>query len=230
MRTPLPSLRRLAGALALTAVAAATASAQVAWTDWTSAGTNTASGTLSFGGQMVGVTYTGPYTFVQTGAGNETNYWLPNVYTGAGVPNAPTTTDIVALSTGGTKTITFSTPVVNPLLALVSWNGQANVTFGGPIQLVATGGSGNCGFWGCGSFVVNGNALTANGEAHGTIRLVGTYSSITFVDVTENWHGFTVGAEAVATTNVIPEPSTYALMATGLVGTLVAARRRRNRA
>lgn len=57
---------------------------------------------------------------------------------------------------------------------------------------------------------------------HGIIRLPGTFTSITFIDSTESWHGFTAGIA-----NVVPEPATWAMMIAGfgLVG--VAARRRR---
>lgn len=220
----LRTLRRITGGLAAIVVAAAPAHAQVSWTDWLTTGTNTASGTLDFLGTPVGVTYSGPYSFVQTGCG--TNYWANNsaVYTGAGVPNAPATCDIIALDGGGLKTITFSQAVVNPLLALVSWNGQSAVPFSGPIQVVNSG----CGHWGCGTLTANGNVLTATGEAHGTIRVLGTYTSISFTDGSENWHGITVGAESLASS--VPEPSTVVLMATGLAGVLGAARRRRRAA
>jgi len=71
----------------------------------------------------------------------------------------------------------------------------------------------------------SGNQLFTSGEVHGTIQLSGSYTSITFTDGSENWHGLTVGAPAVA--NVVPEPSTYALMAAGLAGLALARRRRK---
>ena len=127
----------------------------------------------------------------------------------------------VALDVGGAKTITFSQAVVDPLIALVSWNNQAPILFNGPIQVVSSG----CGYWGCGTISASGNTLVTGGEAHGTIRLVGTYTQITFADGSENWHGITVGATDVAT--VTPEPSTFVLLASGLVGVFGVVRRRR---
>ena len=127
--------------------------APVAWTDWTSTTSNTVAGSLLVGSTSVGVTYSGAqYSFAQV-SGSGTDYWLPAVpYVSPTVSNAPIGTDIVALSAAGTSTITFSAPVVNPLIALVSWNG-ARVTFGGGadtqtynIQYLSSG----CGFWGCG--------------------------------------------------------------------------------
>jgi hypothetical protein len=209
-------LRQLAGALAIAVVGASTAQGQVTWTDWTSAGAGVVNGNMALG-SGVNVTFSGPYSFAQTSCG--TNYWLPNAYTGPGVPNAPPGCDIISLNAGGAKTITFSQAVLNPFISLVSWNGQGPVTFNGPVQVIANGG----GYWGSGTMSASGNTLFMSGEVHGTIQLAGSYNSITFSDGGENWHGLTVGASVVAT----PEPGTYVLMATGLIGVFGIARRRR---
>lgn len=206
--------------MAITAISGSTAFGQVAWTDWTSTGANTVFGSFVLGATTVTVTYSGSYSFAQTGCG--TDYWTPNVYTGPGVPNAPPACDIVALDAGGQKTITFSQAVVDPLFSLVSWNGQGPIGFNGPLQVVSSG----CGFWGCGTVGASGNTLLTSGEAHGTIRLLGTYTQITFTDGSENWHGFTVGATDLPT--VVPEPSSFVLLASGLVGVFGIVRRRRN--
>lgn len=201
---------------------AAPASAQVSWADWTASGTNTVTGTMMFGGVPVGVTYTGLYSFVQLGCG--TNYWTPtSTYMGAGVPNAPTNCEMIGLSTGGTKTLTFSQPVTDPLLALVSWNVQPNVRVGGPVVVVNTG----PGTFGSGAITVTPTGFSTNGEVHGVIRVQGTYTSLTFTDDSEHWHGLTVGATSMAT-SVVPEPSTITLLAGGLllVGAGAARRRR----
>jgi hypothetical protein len=225
-------IKNLSRSLALAAVASASLpsiAATVDWTNWTSAGTQTVAGSAVDGGSTVGVTFSGDYAFAQI---NNTgvDYWLPAVpYISSAVSNAPASPDIVGLSAAGTFTITFSQPVVNPLIALVSWNG-ANVTFGGgadqqayDIQYLSSG----CGYWGCGSFgSPTSTSFTGNGELHGVIELQGTYSSITFSDsVAEYWHGLTVGFESIASAPV-PEPGNLALMLAGL-GTLGIALRRR---
>jgi hypothetical protein len=215
-------------ALAVQGASAAT----VSWADWTSDDSTTVSGSLTVDGSPVSVTYSGAqYAFAQlNGAG--TNYWSPTVpYLSSAVSNAPGTPDIVSLSAAGTSVITFSAPVVNPLIALVSWNG-ANVTFGGgadsqvyDIDYLSSG----CGFFGCGSYgSPTSNSFVGVGELHGVIELVGTYSTITFTDSTnEFWHGLTVGA--FATSAPVPEPGGIGMMLLGLgvVGALV--RRRKGR-
>ena len=218
------SQRLLAGAVTATLVLAAPARAQVDWTDWTAPGpttpANTIVGTLEFLGTPVVVTYTGPYAFMQASCG--TNYWsTPGTYTGAGVPTAPDNCEIIALTAGGPKTITFSQPVLNPLLGLVSWNGQPNVQLSTPFEVVNTG----SGFFGSGVLTPIAGGFSTSGEVHGTLRLLGTYSSITLDDDTEFWHGFTVGATALAPTRV-PEPGTVTLLAVGLLALGTAARRR----
>jgi hypothetical protein len=115
---------------------------------------------------------------------------------------------MIALATGGTETITSSTPVVDPLIALVSWNSNT-VDFGTPIEVLSFG----AGYWGNGTPVVNGNGtgFFGSGEVHGVIRLPGTFSSISFQHSSENWHGFSVGI-----TSVVPEPDTRLLLALAL--------------
>jgi hypothetical protein len=209
-------------ALGAALVVGAPAQAQVAWTDWTSAGASTASGTMTLGATPVGVTYTGPYSFVQTGCG--TNYWAPNVYTSVAVPDAPIACDIVALNDGGLKSITFSQAVTNPFIAFLSWNGQGStpVPFTGfdgatPVVPVLDLLSQGTSFWGSGSASVSGNDLTVTGEVGGTIELEGTFTEIDFSDLPENWHGLTVGATSLAGPISTPEPATFMLMGTGLI-------------
>jgi hypothetical protein len=220
MNAPSCTLISVATTLAFTAGAANAATAS--WTDWTSSTTTPPAvlGTLDVGGTAVDVTFSGAYSFAQTVGG--TNYWSPAApYIGAAVDNAPPAADIIALNSAGTATITFSQAVVNPLIALVSWNGNT-VDFGVPINVLSYG----AGYWGNGTPVLNatGTGFFGSGEVHGVIELPGTYTSISFTHTSENWHGLTVGVLGVAP--AVPEPSTYALLGMGLLAIAITRRRR----
>jgi hypothetical protein len=202
----------------------------VHWADLTGATTNQVTGTITAGSDVVGVTFSGSYGFAQT-SGAGINYWIePNPalrpYTGGIVDNAPPDTDIIALSEGGPKTITFSEPVTDPFLALVSWNGNAP-TFGQPFEIISQG----CGFWGCGTFsAVTPTSFIGSGELHGIIRFPGTHTSLTFTDTSEFWHGIQIGIAAVGTQpppTGVPEPTTLALLAFGLLALVSVGRRRK---
>jgi len=204
--------------------AAGAQAAPAFWTDWTSttAGASQVLGTLNVSGTPVGVTFAGAYSFAQTSGG--TNYWVPSgPYVSPAVDNPPPDSDIVALNTGGTATIAFSAPVSNPLIGLVSWNGNT-VDFGVPIEILSFG----PGFWGNGTPVLNaaGTGFFGSGEVHGVIRLPGTFSSISFTHTSENWHGFTVGVLGLGTPNDAPEPGSVALLGLGLAGIAMARRRK----
>jgi len=184
------------------------------WADWTSvtAGAPGVLGTLNTGSGTVNVAFSGSYSFAQITTG--TNYWNPSApYISSAVSNAPPAFDIIALNIGGTATITFSAPVQNPLLALVSWNSNT-VDFGVPIEILSFG----AGFWGNGTPILNadGDGFLGSGEVHGVIRLAGTFSSISFTHTSENWHGFTVGV--VPPTTGVPEPATMLLLGFGMLG------------
>jgi len=230
MSKDLPRYARtgLAALISSTLAVAAAQAATVNWTDWTSKTSNTVSGSVIADSTSIGVTYGGvQYSFAQIN-GVGTDFWSPTTpYLSPTVSNSPTPVDIVALSAAGTSTITFSQAVVNPLIALVSWNG-AKVTFGGGadsqtynIQYLSSG----HGYWGTGSFgSPTSNSFTGVGELHGVIELVGTYKTISFTDTTpEGWHGLTVGFESVA---AVPEPSVAWLMLAGLPLMAFIARRR----
>lgn len=164
------------------------------WANWTSNTSSEVSGTLTVGSSIIDVTFSGAYGFSQTSGG--TNYWNPPTpYISPLVDNAPPSSDIIGLGSGGSATIKFSEVIQDPILALVSWNGNI-VDFGVPIEILSYG----AGYWGDGIPILNssGTGFYGNGEVHGVIRLPGSYSSITFTHTSEYWHGLTVGVLDVA--------------------------------
>lgn len=162
--------------------------------NWTNSTPSEVSGTLTVGSSTIGVTFSGAYYFAQTSDG--INYWNPPApYISQIVDNAPPTSDIIGLGSGGYETIKFSEVIQDPIIALVSWNSNT-VDFGVPIEILSYG----AGYWGNGVPILNssGTGFYGNGEVHGIIRLPGAYSSITFTHTSEYWHGLTVGVLGVA--------------------------------
>lgn len=188
------------------------------WADWQSSVNGkpgSASGVMNFADESVDVTYNGEVYFAQTSGG--TNYWNPSTpYISTEVSNAPPASDIIALCGGNTivNTISFSKPVVDPVMAIVSL-GQGGVSvryeFNAPFEILSCG----RGYWGGGPtslYIGTSPNILVGNEGHGTIQFSGTYSSISWtVPVYEGWHGFTVGAMAIATTTAVTLASFDAL-------------------
>lgn len=63
--------------------------------------------------------------------------------------------------------------------------------------------------------------FSGNGEVHGVLKFSGSFTSLSFDDSSENWHGYQIGVGNV------PEPASWALMIVGFGMVGAAARRRR---
>ncbi len=193
----------------------------VEWTDWTSAVTGPSGSASGIMGD-VGVTYSGDVHFAQLG--NGTDYWIePNStsapYTGSSVVStAPTPSEIIATAWGGvTNTLTFSAPVLNPVMAIVSL-GQPRVgvayDFDTPFTVISEG----QGYWGDGSFIHSSGDALMGYEFHGVIQFAGSLSSISWTtNVYESWQGFTLGKVTPQNSDV-SEPSPMLLLSFGLLG------------
>lgn len=180
-------------------------------------------------GSVIGVSYSG-HVVVDSQFNNTGTYYYTGFnggtspYTNSLVANAPLAKDIIALA-GQTNapinnTITFSAPVVNPIMDIVSLGQQgqpSNYDFNTPFVIVSQGG---------GYFGNNGNALSnpfgnrlSGFEGNGVIQFIGTFTSISFTaSPAEYWGGFNVGVQAV------PEPASVIAVSGGLI---ILLRRRR---
>jgi hypothetical protein len=124
----------------------------VTWTDWTTINVGdpggSALGTLSPSGQPpVTVGFSGDVEpSSQTSDLGNYDYWTPtSTWAGAAVPDAPTNPGIIGLFDGGgiTQTLTFSQPIVDPVMALFSLgnaqDGQVTYTFNAPFTILSGG-------------------------------------------------------------------------------------------
>ncbi len=214
---------KLAFAAAALAASGLAQSATIDWNTWTSNSTGTIDST------SVTTTFTG-----QTNLGWYASYpsWAPGgTYAdGTVVANGPSSTNgIVVLNGGNTnvQTITFSTPVVDPVMAIWSL-GQggidASFDFTNATPMFVAGGVSV--EYGGSSIVVSGSDVSGS-EGNGTVQFIGTYSSISWTNPTfENWYGFDVG---VAGVSAVPEPGSMGLLLAGLTLVGLAARRRQKR-
>lgn len=205
----------------------ALASDPISYTDWTSAsspGVNaSASGTLTLSSGTVNVTYNGEFAFAQVNNGGN-QYWTegsPPPYTGnAVVGNAPSTSDIIALSeqsANEVNTITFSQAVLNPIM-LINSLGQPGLgvsyVFNQPVTLLSAG----QGYWGgnATSMTLSGTTLTGF-EGAGALEFLGEINSISWTTRGgEYWNGFTIGAVTEQSQGVPDGGTTVALLGMSL--------------
>lgn len=149
----------------------------VTWADWTAAGPGSVTGRLALPSGAIDVAYRGDVYGSQTTAGG--NSWTPaSAYTSATVPDPPPGPGIIELAGGPDTpdTLTFSQPVTNPLIAIVSLGtGYANLTatlvFDAPVTILSTG---TPGFVGSGVLMATDGGV-AGTEAQGVVEVEGTF-------------------------------------------------------
>lgn len=205
----------------------------ISWTDWTAFTAGSLTGTATGTASSVIVSYAGEVqsNSVVNGVGGNTS-WLPtSTFSGGTISNGPAPNrDNIALTGGtatGTNTITFSVPVVDPVMAIWSLGAggaPASFVFSASEPFTIQSGGPSVEFGGS-PITAAGN--TVNGlEGNGTIQFNGTFNQITWTNPQfEFYYAFTVGVPG-PTTSPIPEPRTYILIGTGLLAFSVLMRRK----
>jgi hypothetical protein len=215
------------GAAALTAAlisaTPASAASVIYWTQWNSSTVGypsggTAAGTIS--GLGLNVSYSGEVD-APRGDGVFPS-WLPaTTYSGGAVGNPPLASEGNILLTGGNSvvdTVTFSSPVVDPVMAIWSLGnagGSASFTFQTAQPITIESGGPSAEFGGT-SISQIGNTIFGL-ESNGTIEFHGTFTQLSWTSTVELTQGyaFTIGAPIA-----VPEPTTLAmiLVGFGLIG------------
>jgi len=135
---------------------------------------------------------------------------------GTVVNNAPVSADNIILLEGGNtnlNTVTFSKPVVNPVMAIWSLgagSNQAQFDFINATPVFVAGGP--SAEFGGGPITISGNDVFG-AEGNGTVQFIGTFTSLSWTNPKfEFWYGFDVGMA-----RGVPEPSTLALFSIALL-------------
>jgi hypothetical protein len=183
-----------------------------AWSDSYTSGSPNGSASGTIGG--LDVSYSGEVQIV------DPNYpsWTPtSSYVGGVVGNAPPQSGgIVQLFGGGqtpaVDTITFSSPVTNPVIAIWSLGQGGDTASFQFLEAPTFQAGGPSAEYGGGAISVLPNGVYGT-EGNGTLLFSGTFTTISWTNPTyEDWYGFTVGVEAT------PLPSTWTMLIAGFLG------------
>jgi len=203
-------------------LASSPAAASTICTTWTSATPGTpgsASGSLN----SVTVSYSGEVILAGGGteglnvSGGSLDWSDPaSSFIGGTSTTSPSTVgDIITLQGAtGINTLTFSSPIVDPLFAIWSL-GQPGTPATFTFAETPTFEAGGPDEFGGAAITVAGDVVTGM-EGSGVVQFTGTFSSISWTDTPEVFYGFTVGeAGAISTA---PEPAAFTLLGAGLAG------------
>lgn len=223
-------IRWWAGALAIGICAFCWTDAQatqIDWNTWTSA----TQGTISPDGVTVNFSIAGSGS-ADNLVSNYPSYTPTTTFAdGSTVSNAPTASNGIIQLTGGNSnlnTITFSSPVVDPVMAIWSLGAggtAATFVFSDATPLFVAGGP--SAEYGGSAISVSGNVVSGS-EGNGTVMFKGTFDSISWTNPQyEGWYGFDVGIAGLARPSPVPEPAPWGLFALGLIGIALAQLKRK---
>jgi hypothetical protein len=196
--------------------------AQAAPIDW-NAWSSSSSGSIA--ADSVGVTFAIAGTgSVDNLVSNYPSYTPTSTFAdGTTVSNPPSSADgIIQLAGGNTNvnTLTFSKPVVNPVMAIWSLGAggaPAEFDFVSATPMFVSGGP--SAEFGGSAITISGDNVLGN-EGNGTVQFIGTFTSLSWTNPkSEFWYGFDVGIAGVGGGggSGVPEPSTLALLSIACV-------------
>ena len=197
MNMPLSTLARgLAATAFFVGASAGAQTIDTAWADWTTVtSTTSVTGKLVLPSGIVKLKFSGPTMYFAQVDDGATDYWGGDAY---GVTGTPTGSDLIGFKGGTDKEtykISFSKPVTNPVMAVLSL-GRSGVptryVFGQVPTLLSSG----TGFYGgCETCLTIKRKTLTGTEGHGVVQFIGTFSAITWKQPDfEFWHAVTIGA------------------------------------
>jgi hypothetical protein len=205
----------LTGIVLVMASSSSLLAAPVNWNFWTV----NQSGFMPVGNQNVTVTYSSTDyhdVILGTPTWSPTSTWADGTILSNGLNQNHNIMQLFG-GTSTVNTLSFSQPVVDPVLAIWSLGSVVQ----GPASFVFTGLSPQ-NIVGGPSAEYGGSPLTLSGvtvsglEGNGSIQFLGTYSSISWTNPQfEDYYGFNVGV-----LDVVPEPSSLVLAIVSLVGVM----------